>query len=1371
MESEAALLDPSIDVVPKNARSLVERLAALGLPEVSPDVGWGAACARDAVGPCTRLLERCAELLKQWPQNATLERIVRVGDALLSSKIEVLGKVLAGLEVLLHRAQDWEEHAARHVTLEDELKAIRAVVARWRGVEVKRWPSLIQGVEERSVGSEVLESFLRLRELIPTTQNSIPAWLRKDLPFYDDEGELISEDAFDRLDGFLRDGTRGDFSARVELVKTLGEATGRHEVRALADQYGLALPDVLKDVEKARAQHLKELADESKLASWDDRNYHRLEACTLASRKTLRRILGAFRDVLMEPVAPILQRRAAPPDGAAPFVKDEAIEEEARVFGPAPLIGVAPATTYGPRLPQLATRMRAVLSSKPASDDAAERVAATILGRCAYLREHPATPRAVKRRAVVDLARGLKGEGLGGAVPAAVWDARTGACAVAAVRHDGGYFARAAAEVQLLRHERAQHDRDVTPREAAQLKSACARLQLLLLRERVALGRLQHDLERCDAALEVLAVDAVPRDARILDAAAPVAARGAEVAAQLRLAGGRVDAHALEKLASSCETTKRRLASSESEAGERAALVAALRAAAASCEGGPAAAAARTALEELVKAARVAPEGDGGDRAAAFDACVEAALLTAQRLREDDDQGETVGDQSSARVTRAATLKLGRLADALEALARPTASSSNVTLAVAALSVVVPCRNAAMAAWREDARRHRSLAKLCYVCCRVVRALFARGLCEESDDDGPQDSGRTEDCDGTGMGEGDVSEAKDVSNEIDNEEQLLGLKDEAREEHEGDNDGQQEKLRGEEKDQGVEMEGAFDGERREQEDDDDGEDDGGDDVDDEGEEVDRELGDAGDDAEAVDERLWGGDDDDREGDADNKDEAMPEASRADGEAATDDVRAREEEAGDGAPPPDPEQAKEDADVGDDDDGAAPPAADEAARPPGRDDAREDAAKDAKAEEEVVEEVGDGGGGDDGEEAGAYEDAAGYDDAGDGGDDDAGEALPDSMEIDEPAAEGDGDDEIEEAEGGRPEDVEAEDEDGDAGGGADAAMDAAGDDAEDVAAAATAAGASRRSRPRTGPTRARPRARAPRAPRRRSAATRSRAATRGPAATAPRAPPRRATRPAAAAAAAAAAGARRRPRPRPRRRRPSAARRTPTRRRPRRRSTGARASRPPKRPPPITTTTTTRAAATASSSRTGARTRRRSAAPATTPRTGPGRRRAAARTSPSSARAASTRVTKPWTRRRATMPWTRATTRPRRRPRRIRAGRAPPTTPRRRPARRRAAAPRRAPSTGTPTATRRWPRRRRSRPGTPRAPRTRPGRRRSTSTRRCFWIGTRWTSNTHRKAMERASPTSRRTSGGTTSAAPRPWRGASPRRYASCSSRR
>ena len=81
--------------------------------------------------------------------------------------------------MLLHRAQDWEEHAARHVTLEDELKAIRAVVARWRGVEVRRWPSLIQGVEERSVGSDVLESFLRLRELVPTTRNGVPAWLRK----------------------------------------------------------------------------------------------------------------------------------------------------------------------------------------------------------------------------------------------------------------------------------------------------------------------------------------------------------------------------------------------------------------------------------------------------------------------------------------------------------------------------------------------------------------------------------------------------------------------------------------------------------------------------------------------------------------------------------------------------------------------------------------------------------------------------------------------------------------------------------------------------------------------------------------------------------------------------------------------------------------------------------------------------------------------------------------------------------------------------------------------------------------------------------------------------------------------------------------
>ena len=1047
MESEAALLDPSIDVVPKNARSLVERLAALGLPEVSPDVGWGAACARDAVGPCTRLLERCAELLKQWPQNATLERIVRVGDALLSSKIEVLGKVLAGLEVLLHRAQDWEEHAARHVTLEDELKAIRAVVARWRGVEVKRWPSLIQGVEERSVSSEVLESFLRLRELIPTTQNSIPAWLRKDLPFYDDEGELISEDAFDRLDGFLRDGTRGDFSARVELVKTLGEATGRHEVRALADQYGLALPDVLKDVEKARAQHLKELADESKLASWDDRNYHRLEACTLASRKTLRRILGAFRDVLMEPVAPILQRRAAPPDGAAPFVKDEAIEEEARVFGPAPLIGVAPATTYGPRLPQLATRMRAVLSSKPASDDAAERVAATILGRCAYLREHPATPRAVKRRAVVDLARGLKGEGLGGAVPAAVWTRDRGARRGRG--HDGGHQAgrgRGAAP----RHERAQHDRDVTPREAAQPR-APARASAPPAPGARRAGPAAARSGRRDAALEVPWTRC--RATRILDAAAPAAARGAEVAAQLRLAGGRVDAHALRSWRRRETTAAPRRPSRRRASARRSSRRGARRRRAARAGRGRG----RPDRVGGAMAARVAPR-DGGDRAAAFDAGVEAARLTAQRLREDDDQGETVGDQSSARVTRAATLKLGRLADALEALARPTASSSNVTLAVAALSVVVPCRNAAMAAWREDARRHRSLAKLCYVCCRVVRALFARGLCEESDDDGPQDSGRTEDCDGTGMGEGDVSEAKDVSNEIDNEEQLLGLKDEAREEHEGDNDGQQEKLRGEEKDQGVEMEGAFDGERREQEDDDDGEDDGGDDVDDEGEEVDRELGDAGDDAEAVDERLWGGDDDDREGDADNKDEAMPEASRADGEAATDDVRAREEEAA-ARRRPTRNKRRRTRTWATTTTGAAPPAADEAARPPGRDDAREDAAKDAKAEEEVVEEVGDGGDGDDGEEAGAYEDAAGYDDAGDGGDDDAGEALPDSMEIDEPAAEGDGDDEIEEAEGGRPEDVEAEDEDGDAGGGADAAMDAAGDDAEDVAAAATAAGES------------------------------------------------------------------------------------------------------------------------------------------------------------------------------------------------------------------------------------------------------------------------------------------------------------------------
>lgn len=54
-----------------------------------------------------------------------------------------LKAALTGLELLLARAQLWEETAARHVSLKEVLQPIAALAGRWRKLELAAWHGLL----------------------------------------------------------------------------------------------------------------------------------------------------------------------------------------------------------------------------------------------------------------------------------------------------------------------------------------------------------------------------------------------------------------------------------------------------------------------------------------------------------------------------------------------------------------------------------------------------------------------------------------------------------------------------------------------------------------------------------------------------------------------------------------------------------------------------------------------------------------------------------------------------------------------------------------------------------------------------------------------------------------------------------------------------------------------------------------------------------------------------------------------------------------------------------------------------------------------------------------------------------------------------
>jgi midasin (ATPase involved in ribosome maturation) len=157
---------------------------------------------------------------------------------------------------------------------------------------------------------------------------------------------------------------------------------------------------------------------------------------------------------------------------------------------------------------------------------------------------------------------------------------------------------------------------------------------------------------------------------------------------------------------------------------------------------------------------------------------------------------------------------------------------------------------------------HKTLLKLAYVLCHSAHALFINGLClPKIDLPDEEDEGQTQESGGMGIAEGTGS--KDVSEDIEDEEQVLGTQDQ-------ENQPPQDRPQENERDSGIEMQNEFEGELEDvaplSEDDEDQEQEKDQD------EIDDQMGDVQGEN-AVDEKMWeGGDEDEDKGDQEGEED-------------------------------------------------------------------------------------------------------------------------------------------------------------------------------------------------------------------------------------------------------------------------------------------------------------------------------------------------------------------------------------------------------------------------------------------------------------------------------------------------------------------
>lgn len=142
---------------------------------------------------------------------------------------------------------------------------------------------------------------------------------------------------------------------------------------------------------------------------------------------------------------------------------------------------------------------------------------------------------------------------------------------------------------------------------------------------------------------------------------------------------------------------------------------------------------------------------------------------------------------------------------------------------------------------------HKTCVKFEYILSNTFYSVIKNGFCLPTWDDDKDEGGTEEDVNGVGIGEGDGK--KDVSDEIENEDQVEALQNESEKAPDP-----QRNIEDEEN--GIEMENDFDGKM---EDLDDVEGLESEDEDDDAKELEEQMGGLDDSAEAVDEKLWDGD--------------------------------------------------------------------------------------------------------------------------------------------------------------------------------------------------------------------------------------------------------------------------------------------------------------------------------------------------------------------------------------------------------------------------------------------------------------------------------------------------------------------------------
>ena len=264
------------------------------------------------------LIQGLDHLIQEWPDQMVLQHLKDRCTQILSLSIQSpVAKVLTLIEQLLLQTDDWEIYASQATTLKKHRSAITDLVVFWRRLELSSWRGLLR-TQAITFEEGVSEWWFRLYDAV----------VRGPLDIVD-RGCLDSlDDYFDQLvpllDGFLKSGPLGQFSRRLDLLRSFGpflqhfiltksEPAGEpirrvqriiHSTQAYYSQFVSSIASSLTSQEKAVSEEIQGFI---KIASWKDVNVQALKASAKKTHHQLYKAIRKYRDILRQPVNDLLR--------------------------------------------------------------------------------------------------------------------------------------------------------------------------------------------------------------------------------------------------------------------------------------------------------------------------------------------------------------------------------------------------------------------------------------------------------------------------------------------------------------------------------------------------------------------------------------------------------------------------------------------------------------------------------------------------------------------------------------------------------------------------------------------------------------------------------------------------------------------------------------------------------------------------------------------------------------------------------------------------------------------------------------------------------------------------------------------------------